>query len=309
MRKHVTTQPDNMHRDFTIKQFQKLYQECWVNKGRRAQQLVDRIKEIDPTAKLDYKVISKWATGEYPPGLRYLTIIIEIFKEDIPTLDLSYFSYDLNTHADKYRYSKDYVNDVEEHIKTTATNNFKIDLSLLQGIRNIVPDFDDKFPVYTPLYFNDGDAEGKPYRRKESAETLAPDAKHGLFRITRDGKTVFLTVYDLKLIRNLQLHLRQTVYRWFDKVAAELVSAETEINLDYIERNPPGEDFFTDIPDATLDDYLQRFDRWGIYSEEEHRKYKLPYHPWVDKSTIIVTKDEDGNEVTTYNGGAADGEY
>ena len=300
MREHVTKK-DDPRREYQIAQFQKLYLEYWIGKGKKPQQLVDRIKEMDPTAKVDYKQISKWSKGNYPPGLRYLTIIIEIFKEDLPSLDLSYFSYDLKDHSEIYQFDKQYADQVEDQLEIMAHKHFGIDLGFFEALRKLIPDFDKRYPVFTPLRFSFTNGR---YERMGSAPTNG----HGLFRISKDGETIFLTKYDFKILRSIQNKIIKNVSAWFDMIAADLSSAETSINLDYIERNPPGADYFIAIPDATTDDYLQRFDHWGMYTEEECKKYGLTKQEVYDSSTIVVTKDDDGNEKME-KGSINDGEY
>ena len=285
-------------------------------------QFADKVRSLMPDGQaadsLDGKTVSQWLNG-HTPFLKYLQAICKALEVDISEFVIS-------KRADLYRYSKEFTNTIEEDLANIAVNNFDIDLALFKAVRNMIPDFDEKFPVFTPLVFCE--YANKPYERRVSAATLAPDENGGLFRVTRsvqankdtdqvesstEKQTIFLTKYDFKLIKDLQNNLREcmipVIYYWFDKVSSELADAEASINLDHAKRNPPGMDFFTDIPDANMDDYLQRFDSWGMYNSKELRKYRLPYRERKDKTAIEITTDINGNEIPKEKGSIDDGEH
>ncbi len=289
-------------REHIKSRFRKLYQEYWVDKRKTQAAFIRRMREIDSTIPVDRQQFSNWVAGKNAPGSFYRHIIVQIFKDDIPTLEDSYFTSDVwDSHEEKYRFSQSYADELEEKLKKVAKDNFKIDLTFFQGLRNIMPDFDKRFPVYAPLQFYEDSENQKPYERCVAQET-AETERNGkrLFRIKQNGKTIFLSKYDMKLIKYLQTYLQSCAYSLFDKVRADLKASETAANMMFSELNPPmppDEDILTELSDEDL----QRIDPWGLYTEEERNKYHLPERglpeaPLVRKRKTKKGKTMGGNE-------------
>ncbi len=258
-------------RDYVTIKLNEVYLMKWKGQGKTATEFVRAIKEFMPEAKCDYKYVSKWLSGYMSP-VKYLPAICKVLE-----VDISEFS--PKTHADKYKYSSDYADQVEDSLEKIAVKNFKIDLTFFQGLRDIIPDFDNKFPVFNTLRFYE--FTDKPYRRSVSTEAPDTNLGQGIFQITKGGKQIFLTKYDLKFIRALQIRISKIVTALFEAHQKELEQAEAEANARYWELireyNP---DFDNDnvIWTGTYlsDEELQDIDKFGIYTEKEEQKYKLP---------------------------------
>lgn len=285
----------NMARDYVSKRFSELYLQKWKGQGKKAQQFVDAIKEAMPEAKCDYKYVSKWLKGNMIP-VKYLNAICEVLEVDIS-------EFTPKTHEDKYKYSSAYSDKVEAALEKRAAEDFKIDLTFLQGLRNIVPNFDSAFPKYAPLHYYGLNAfapdgrERNVYERRVSVEIAEPSGGKGVLQIERDGELISLTKYDLKFIRELQIRISKLVSLYFEEHKKALEKAETEINIHYWELikeiNPDFEQDNTIWTDCRLsDETLQEIDRYGIYTEKEEKRFNLPR-----EGTDLVTEQDKGTEV------------
>ncbi len=275
----------SISRDFITVKFNELYMLKWKGQGKTAMDFVRAIEDIMPDAKCDYKYVSKWLNGYMTP-VRYLPAICQVLG-----VDLSEFS--PKTHDEKYQYSSDYADGLEKAIEELAEKNFGIDLTFFQGLRNIIPDFDNTFPVYCPLYFYDVcDKNHKPYERSVPAETFETNSGQGLFQISKDGRQYFLTKYDLKFIRRLQNGIRESILKTFETYRIALNEAEAKANDEFWKKNMEINPDFAE--DNTLwetyvlsEEELQKIDRFGIYTENEEKRFKLPRigTPLYDDST------------------------
>ena len=277
-------------RDFVTVKFNELYMLKWKGQGKTAMDFVRAIKEIMPEAKCDYKYVSKWSNGYMSP-VKYLPAICTVLD-----VDISEFS--PKTHDEKYQYSSDYANGLEGRLEEIAEQNFGIDLTFFQGLRNIVPNFDSTFPKYAPLHYYGINAyapDGRQrnvYERRVPQETTETKSGKGLFQITMDGQTVFLTKYDMKFIRSLQNRISKLVSVYFEDHQKTIDKAETEANVRFWELikeiNPEfDQDHVIWTEDRLSEEDLQAIDKSGIYTEKEERKFRLPRHgtPLFDDST------------------------
>lgn len=255
----------SISRDYVTVKFNELYMLKWKGQGKTAIEFVRAIQNVMPDAKCDYKYVSKWLNGYMSP-VKYLPAICQVLD-----VDLSEFS--PKTHDEKYQYSSDYADGLEGRLEELAEQNFKIDLTFFQGLRNIIPEFDSTFPVFCPLFrYGQFDTRHKPYQRSVPAEATETSSGQGLFQITKDGKTYFLTKYDMKMIARIQKAVRKIVLTWFDKLSDEMKEAETKANLKYQEENAV--DIWSEY--ILSDEELQSIDRWGIYTVEEEQRFGLP---------------------------------
>ena len=178
------------NREYIIQRFRVLYQSKWAIKGKSQQQFADEIKKILPDSGINKTYVSRLANGVYAPRPHLLQAICTV-------LGVNASEFDPQSWNDKYRYSVDYAKNVEGDLERRAIEDFKIDLTFFQGLRNIMPDFEEKYPKYSPLhYYGIEDSNHKVYERSVPAKTQKIPDGESLFQITRDGKTIFLTPFD-----------------------------------------------------------------------------------------------------------------
>ena len=259
---------------FVSQKFDEFYIKKWLGLGKTTAEFVEAIHDIIPNAKCDYKYVSKWRRGYMSP-VKYLPAICQILDVDIS-------EFTPKTHEEKYHYSAKYADGLEGSLEKIAEQNFKIDLTFFQGLRNIIPEFDKTFPVFSPLHFYDvTDHRHKPYQRSVPAESKETSLGQGLFQITRNEKTYFLTKNDMKFIRGIQGAVRKYVTSLFEAHQKKLENDEAQANVIFWEKtmefNP---DYSKDetlwITYELSDEELQQIDPSGIYTESEEKRFKLP---------------------------------
>lgn len=290
-RKEYKMNKNGISRDFVIKQFNRYYQAKWLDEGKTAEQFVRAIQAVMPegTEKCNYKIVSKWKKGVIAP-VKYLPAICKVLDVDIE-------EFNPTTHNDRYQYASDFADGLEGKMEEIAMKNFKIDLTFLQGLRNIIPDFDEKFPCFTPLFhYGVEDSKHKVYERCVAGEASETSKGKGILQIEKGGKTFFLRKEDLKIIRIIQDKLKERALKLFDVIRAEMIKAEAEVNLLHEEKStelnpdyPENETIWIDY--EFTDEELQEHDKLGIYSEKERKRYKLP-----PKGTPIFREDDTETE-------------
>ncbi len=213
-----------------------------------------------PDAKCDEKYVSKWLNGDMAP-VKYLPTICQIFNVDIDV-------FIPKTHDERYQYYSEFSDKYESKMSKIAEENFKLDLTFIQALRNIIPDFDRRFPVCTPLPKHPLD--GEQYRRGKHFKAAPASKNHRLFQITRDGKVQNMSAFDLKILKDIQKKVRDYVCSIFEETAADLKKREAEANRRYDELND-------DIWVRTLlsEEELQNIDPYGFYTDSELKKYHL----------------------------------
>ncbi len=272
-------------KEFVTDKLNELFNKKWRSQGKTQKEFAEAIKEVNPASGINETYVSRLLNGEYAPK-RYLPAICQVLDVDIS-------EFTPKTHDDRYQYASDYADGLEGRLEELAEQNFKIDLTFLQGLRNIVPDFDSTFPVYTPLHWHDvHDQNHQPYQRTVPAEATETSKGQGLFQITKDGKTYFLTKYDMKFIRGLQVGIRKYVLAQFEARQKGIEKAEADANVKFWEKNMEFNPKFAE--DSTLwetyvfsDEELQDIDKYGIYTEQAEKKFGLPRvgTPLYDDST------------------------
>ena len=247
-------------KEFITDRLNELYLTKWKSQGK--------------TQRINETYVSKLLNGVYSPK-QYLPTICQVLGVDIS-------EFTPKTRDDRYQYASDYADGLEGSLEKIAKENFKIDLTFFQGLRNIIPDFDSVFPVYAPLTWYDvHDKNHKPYQRAVPAEATETSSGQGLFQITNDGRTVFLTKYDMKFLRGLQRAITKVVLSQFEARQKALDKAEADVNTLFWEKNMEENPNFDE--DNTLwityklcEDELQKVDHYGIYTEEEENRFGLP---------------------------------
>ena len=281
----------NTAREYVTKRFSELYRQKWSGQGKTATQFVAAIKEVMPEALCDYKYVSKWLNGYMSP-VKYLNAICEVLEVDIS-------EFTPKKHADRYEYSPDYADGLEGWLEEKAVNNFKIDLTFFQGLRNIVPNFDEIFPVFCPIYYRDCDSKEEYYKRKVPAYASETNNGKALFQLQRDGKTFFLTKSDMKFIRAIQNRISRYLIALFNEHKKVLDAAEANALTMFFEKNaeinPDFEEkrvFYTTY--VLSDEELQKIDKFGLYTDEEKAKYHLPPDDmYIDENTVYPDRTEE----------------
>lgn len=251
--------------EYVCKTFRKLYLSIWKGAGKTAKQFIDAIHAIDPTAKCDEKYVSKWLNGDMTP-VKYLSAIAEVLAVTIDE-----FIPPKTEHDDRYAYSSEFADGLEKELERRATDDFSLDLTFIKGLRNIISNFDERFPLYTPLTFREGDPDGLFYKRPPAAPASKTAAIPGLFQVNRDGKTYFMSVYDLKILKQVQQKVSKFVTAIFDQTRTRLPAIEAEANAKYNEIN---NDIW--IHAELSDEELQKLDPYGFYTEAKRKKYNIP---------------------------------
>lgn len=283
-------------RDYIMMRLPVLYSQKWEAQGKTQEQFAEAIKQIRPDSGINKTYVSKLINGKYVPRPYLLQAICEV-------LEVNMSEFTPKTHKDKYKYSSAYSDKVEEALEKRAAEDFKIDLTFLQGLRNIVPNFDSAFPKYAPLHYYGLNAfapdgrERNVYERRVSVEIAEPSGGKGVLQIERDGELISLTKYDLKFIRELQNRISKLVSAYFEDHKKALEKAETEANVRFWELikeiNQEFEQDNTIWTDSRLsDETLQEIDKYGIYTEKEEKRFNLPR-----KGTSFVTEQDERTEV------------
>ncbi|MBR5379301.1 MAG: hypothetical protein IK140_02085 [Clostridia bacterium] len=262
---------------YAAQKFDELYRARWKSQGKTAEDFIKAIKACLPDAKCDHRYVTRWRYGSLTLDGMYLEHISRILG-----VDSSVFYMRMPEHDEKYEYLEKYADGLEGSLENIAMENFGIDLTLLKGLRNIIPDFDKQFPLFAPLhYYGAEDPNHKPYQRSVPAEAVETSKGKGLFQITKDGKTYFLTKYDMKVIRAAQISIRENIIKFFEKRRAEYDEAEAKANATFweknIEINPDYDEDKTLWKTYVLsDDELQAIDKAGIYTRKEEKRFRLP---------------------------------
>ena len=279
----------NTARDYVSKRFSELYRQKWRGQGKTATQFVAAIKEVMPEALCDYKYVSKWLNGYMSP-VKYLRAICEVLEVDIS-------EFTPKKHADRYEYSPDYADGLEGWLEERAVNNFKIDLTFFQGLRNIIPNFDEIFPNFCPIYYRDCDSQEQYYKRMVPAAASEASKGKALFQLERDGTTFFLTKNDMKFIKEMQIRVKKLMIALFEAHKKELEAAEAnalamfweknmEINPNFAEDNTFWETY------VLSDEELQQIDRYGLYTDAEKKRYHLPPDDhYTDEKTVYPDRE------------------
>ncbi len=252
----------------------EVYDMKWRSQGKTQKEFAQAIKEVDPQCGINETYVSRLLNGVHSPK-QYLPVICQVLDVDIS-------EFTPKTHDDRYQYVVDYANGLEGSLEKRAKEKFKRDLTFFQGLRNIIPDFDKAFPVFAPLHFYDVTGQDHdPYERAVPAEAVETSKGRGLFQYTKDGKTYFLTKYDMKFIRALQVQIGKYVSSLFEAHQKTLEKAEADANALFWEKNKEvNPDFDKDNTLWTTyvlsEEEKQEVDKFGIYTEKEEKRFGLP---------------------------------
>ena len=215
-------------RDFFQFMFTKLYQERWESAGKSGREFAKEIQnrtEYSPTRQ----TVSDWKRGKKLPSKEALEAICNVLG-----VDESVFQPFSHPYAMR-RYTSAFSDSVDKAMAKKAKDEYGIDLTFYEGLKNIIPDFGSHFPLNAPLLFY---ATDPPYAR-ESHKGREKVKEKRLFQIERDRETIDLTDWDLKIIRLLQNKVSEIVVDWMDKTAAEMIADEKAVNLELAARNIP----------------------------------------------------------------------
>jgi len=251
------------NKEFVCKTFRRLFISKWKGKGKTLHEFAEAISLEMDGAKCTFRNVSRWLNGDTEP-VKYLPAICKV-------LEVEESEFIPKTHDERYQYSSEFADGLERQLELIATKDFKIDLTFLQGVRNIIPDFDTRFPIITPLVFRENDSK-EPYFKRAIPEYASETSDGtGLFQISRDDKKYFLSVYDLKVIKMIQKKTAIYIKSFLDQISADLKKREADATTKYIEQN---DDIWIHVP--LSDEQLQEIDPYGYYTEAERKKYHLP---------------------------------
>ena len=281
----------NDAKEFIRQKFRELYQVRWKGQGKTAFDFAQAIDEIMPDSRCDEKYVSDWLNGRQTP-VKYLPAICKVLDVDISEFSLYKFE-------DRYKYSREYADGLNEALQKIAIEKFGISLAFLHGLREIIPDFDEKYPKFTPIQYYGGYSNLKPYERRISAVSSYTSKESAIQIDTPEGK-VFLTIHDFKVLRHLQKQVKGYIERCFELYKKEFQAAEDKLNIMYedlwLKANPDytSEDWFPVGVPKFSDKTIQEIDKFGIYTESERKKYGLPLKGPIFKED---NTDEYGNMI------------
>ena len=230
-------------------------------------------------AAINKSTVSRWLNSRNETkGYMYIPSIAKVLDVDISEFVIS-------SSLDKFQYSPNFADEIEVEKEKLAVDAFKIDLTFLQGLRNIIPDFDLRFPSYLPLVIDDFNPAYEPYTRRPGiiANIEAAETTHGkgLMQIYQNGKNRYLNECEMKIIHEFQKYVIRLFYAWSNKVQAKLNESMAAANLEYVNKNPILKNLSDDQPVAedclfelTLEE-LQKLDPYGIYTDAELKRYHL----------------------------------
>lgn len=265
---------NGMMRDFIIERFQELYRKYWKSTGKTQLQFAMAIQKEMPDAKVTNQYVHRWYKGTLRPGNKYLPAICKVLGVDISEFTPS-------THRDLYRYSSAFSDMMELMLDKMAMENFEINVDFIHGLRCLIP-FSHFFPVYHPLYYYGPNAlNHQPYERGVSAPKANVETVEGLFEIRTEEKTISMTKYDLKFLREVQIEVANLVLKLFEERKKQLDQAEKDANYMFWMRNFAinpnyGKDHTLWETYVLSEEELQRIDKAGIYTEKEEKRFNLP---------------------------------
>ena len=260
-------------KEYISDRFCDLYARKWQSQGKTQKEFTEAIKAVDPSSGITASYVSKLLSGTYSPK-RYLSAICQVLDVDIS-------EFTPKKRNDRYKYVSEYADGVEKALEDKAIKDFKIDLTFFQGLRNIIPDFDKLFPMFLPIFeYGAFDTNHKPYQRYVPAESAETSQGKGLLQIERDGKTYFLSVYDLKIIKIVQELLKKKAVSYFELLLKQYAVAEDTVNRRYqelvLQENP---NYETDQVLWTVchlsEETIQTIDKYGMYTDEELSRFNL----------------------------------
>jgi len=264
--------------DFIKEAFRNAYQREWESKGKSLQEFVDSVTAIDPGSGLTKAQVSRWKNGRVAPSPKSLTVICQVLGVDIH--EVFYPS----TIEDKYRYSSEYQDAVSEWKDEIAKDCFGLNLSFLYGLKQLI-DFDSEFPAFAPLECVttepvNGYPFGLKYERSELVTASKGENGKGLFQIETGGKVVSLSPVDMKYLKAIQNYIVRKVREQFAHHRQELIDCMNEATEQCKDFLRPGANDMDELLSGPLSpEKLQKIDKWGIYTEAESDKYRIPDNP------------------------------
>lgn len=252
------------NKEIVCRNFKNLYLSEWKAHNKTQQEFAEAVNDLMPEGQknCDNKLVSKWFRGISEPVM-YLKAISQV-------LNVKMDAFLPQNHDARYQYSSDFTDKLEKKLEDIAVENFGLDLSFVQGIRNLVPDFDKRFPLCAPLQFREFDSQGMYFKRPDHAGAAPTTKNYKLLQISRNGKNILLSVFDLKILMEVQKKAIEYICSIFDETVKDLQLKEKQAISKYIEAN-------TNIWETyhfSMEE-LQEIDPYGLYSDEELNKYHL----------------------------------
>ena len=262
-------------KEFIRNAFYNVYQRKWKSRGRSQEEFAEAVRKVDPECGINKTYVSKLLNGKYTPSAKYLGVFCKVLEVDIEEFFPS-------TYEDKYRYSSEYQDAVSEWKDHIAEDSFGLNLSLLYGLKQLI-DFDSEFPAFSPLECVAADPMngfpfGLKYERAELAEASEGSKGKSLLQISQDNKVVSMSPADLKYLKMIQSYIIRKVREQFAYHRQELIDSMNEASEQCKQYLKPGELIIMG-QDPLSPEELQKVDKWGIYTEEEKRRYKIPDSP------------------------------
>lgn len=211
---------DPKYRDEFAKKFREKYTQ-WKKSERgykRNQQMFADLVGCNKNS------ISDYMNGKTVPEKRRLRKIAEVLDCDVS--ELLPFGHD-----EQYKYSQDFINQYGDELSQYA-QKVGLSLFLVRGLREIVPDYDESFPVFRPIMINPNpfsDLEEKIIRRtiETASDSARMNVSNELFQIQRNEKRISMSYCDVNFLKALQDEIVSVVEHAFAMREKEM-NEETE---------------------------------------------------------------------------------
>lgn len=272
--------------EFIKEAFRNVYQREWEKKGKSLKEFAERYAEIEQGSEVTEErtdaikaQVSRWKNGHKAPSAKSIKIICQVFAAFGVDAQKEFYP---STYEDKYRYSSEYQDAIAERNEHIAKDCFGLNLSFLYGLKQLI-DFDSEFPAFAHLEWSFADPVngfpfGVKYERVELASAAKGENGKSLFQIENGGKVITLQPADMKYLKAVQNFIVRKVREQFAHHRQELIDSMNEATEQCKDYLRPGAVVHIG-KDPLSPEELQKIDKWGIYTEQELNKYKIPDSP------------------------------
>ena len=232
---------DPKYRSEFAKKFREKYTQ-WKKDSkyqkRNQQVFADLVRDLEykggETGGCGKNSISDYLQGKTVPTKRRLRSIAEVLGCDVS--ELLPFGHD-----ELYKYSQDFINQYGDELSQYA-QKVGLSLFLVRGLREIVPDYDESFPVFRPIRFNPNpfcDLEEKIIRMpiETASDSARMNVSNELFQIQRGEKTISMSYCDVNFLKALQDEIVSVVERAFAMREKEMVEETQRINDSFLKKH------------------------------------------------------------------------
>lgn len=198
---------------------------------RNQTEFANRVMEIEGSS-CGKNSISDYLNGRTVPTVDRLKTLAQVLGCEVS--ELMPFGHD-----DLYKYSPEYMNEFGDQL-TRYAQKIGLDLFFLRGLKEIVPDYGEYFPLFSPIVLNtDSRSFGKtPFLRVppgNSGDSANMDVHNEIFQFQRRGETITLSPFDVLFLKDLQDEIVSFVQFRFYQRRLELKKEPETINTRYKE--------------------------------------------------------------------------